>query len=187
MTLLVDTEEPSKKDKKKKKKARLAEERAWLEARAAASAPALRPSTTRQTELVALQEWLHALGSDRVVAATKSSFMVAANGIMIAIAAHALYDEPALGPLVPLAVTSLLAMVLSVAAARAVKEGDFETPPRPLEQTPDELLAMLSHELYLRTDALAKSRARMRSAYSVLLGGLALSALTFVISAVLGG
>lgn len=184
MTLLHDVEE-SKKEKKKKKKLRQAEERAWLEARASLTSPPPLPRATRQADPSALKEWLHALGSDRVVAATKSSVMIAANGVMLAIAAHALYGDLAFGPIVPLALTNLLSLVFSIASARAVREGDFEQPPEPLRQSREELFAALSHELHLRAEALAKSRARLRTAYTVLLGGVVLAALTFVVSAVL--
>ena len=184
MTLLNDLEE-TKKEKKKKKKLRLAEERAWLEARASLTSPPPLPRAERRVDPTALQEWLHALSNDRLVAATKSSVMIAANGVMLAIAAHALYGALAFGPIVPLALTNLLSLVFSIASARAVREGDFEQPPEPLQQSREELFSALSHELHLRADALAKSRARLRTAYTVLLGGVVLATLTFVLSAVL--
>lgn len=184
MSALPLAADESKKERKKQKRLRKAEERAWLEQRLAEAATA---SRSRATDAVALTEWNHVLASDRLIAVTKASLLVTLNGVMLAIAAHALYAEPMFGPLVPLALTNLLSLAFSVAAARSVKEGNYEAPVEPLEQSREELLASLSHELKLRSESLAKCRRRLRPAYGVLLGGMLLSAATFGLRLALGG
>ncbi len=184
MSALPLAADESKKERKRQKKLRKAEERAWLEQRLAEAAAAGR---SRPQDVVALTEWNHVLASDRLVAVTKASLLVTLNGVMLAIAAHALYAQPAFGPLVPLALTNLLSLVFSVAAARSVREGDFQAPVEPLEQSREELLGSLANELKLRAESLARCRRRLRPAYGVLLGGLLLSAVTFGLRLVLGG
>jgi hypothetical protein len=153
-----------------------------------------------------VEEWLppvaRGLDSDRVLMATKSSFMIAINCLMLSVTAHTLYtqaDENRLWvALIPLALTNVLSLLFAIASAQ-VRERQtalgalWELPDEKFEPALEQMLVSrgriygaLAGDLHLHGAALARSHRLLRTAYHVLLGGVVLSAATFALCLLLG-
>jgi len=152
------------------------------------------------------QKWLQpiarGLDSERLLVATKSSFLIGINGLMLAVSAHAFYGTEVLSwrsaALIPLAVTNLLSLVFAVASA-SVREAsgrldllwaktDDEYAPALAEvlETKESLGEAFAEELHVHGAALEQSKRYLRSGYHVLLGGAVLSAVTFTVCLAFG-
>lgn len=216
MTLMIEpvSEQEPDEPKKKGKKKRKAEQRArQLEAQRVtipptppapgSAAPAPLEAEPQPTAMLPkLQKWLQPLAAgldaDRAVTATRSSFMIAINCVMLALTAHALYRDPGPGSLwaalIPLALTNLLSLLFAVLSAQAQEkptgldelwtksDGEYEA----ALQNKERIFATLTQELHLHGAALARGRKHLRTAYNVLLGGVVLSAVTFGLCLALG-
>lgn len=220
--------EETKKEKKKRKKAqRKAEKLEHEELRAKMEAAYPRVKATPPTHLdlakvaeeapkekekdkdkkaVSLADWLRPvarqLDSDRSVTATKSSFLIAINCVMLSLTAHSLYRDAGAGTLwtalIPLALTNVLSLGFAIFSAQvrekpttldamwSMPEAEYEPAIASMLQSKERLYATLTEELHLQGAALASSRKYLRTAYNVLLGGIGLSLVTFVLCLLLG-
>ncbi|MBK7861773.1 MAG: hypothetical protein IPJ65_24785 [Archangiaceae bacterium] len=175
-------------------------------AAATAPAPAPAPMVHIEPPRARAQKWLQpiarGLDNDRMLTATKSSFMIAINGTMLAITAHALYRDPGEGTLwlalVPLALTNLFSLVFAIVSAQVRErptnfdqlweknDSEYEPALGAMLESKERIFGAISEELHLHGAALAKSRRHLRTAYHVLGGGMVLTALTFAVCLVLG-
>lgn len=137
------------------------------------------------------------LASDRTLTATKASFLIAINCLMLSVTAHSLYSNPGTGSLwlalIPLALTNILSLAFAVWSAQVREEptaldqvlalpGDqYEPALAHLLESREQVFHTLGNELHLHGAELVKSRRHLRTAYNVLLGGVALTAVTFAL------
>jgi hypothetical protein len=152
------------------------------------------------------QKWLQpmarSLDHERLLLATKSSFLIAINGLMLAVSAHALYGTTELGPraasLIPLALTNLLSLVFAIASAQvreadgaldtlwAKADGDYEPALADVLQSKERIAEAFAQELHVHGAVLDRARRWLRTGYHVLAGGAVLSGLTLAIALAFG-
>ena len=215
-------EEESKKDKKKKKKKKKkAEERERRElleqmdaehprldgtplaptpekVKEEAKAIAEDPKAHKSLQL---QSWLkpvsRTLENHRVLAAHKSSFLIAINCLMLSIAAHSLYRGIEAGPLqwalLPLALTNVLSLTFAILSAQVrttvtaldelwlAPNDDYAPAVAALLQDKQKVYETLSSDLHLMGADLTHRQNHLRTAYNVLLGGVAASTCLFAV------
>ncbi len=149
-----------------------------------------------------VQVWLmeasKSLDLQRMLTAQKSSFLIGINCIMLSIASHGLYSgPPEVGPLkwalIPLALTNVLSLTFAILSAQLGQPGTtlnqlFSVPSDQFDSGVAALLAdkarayaSLSNDLHLDGVELSNRQRHLRTAYSVLLGGVAASALLFAV------
>jgi hypothetical protein len=158
--------------------------------------PGVEDAATEAQARRGVRRWLRpvmtSIDHDRIVAATKSSLLIAVNALMLSVTALALFRGPLDGhrwwALLPLALTNMLSLAFATFAAQAGER------PAELEEWWEQEVAahevhrweqarrMLAAELDARGAALSISRLHLRTAYRLLVGGLMLSALIFAAS-----
>lgn len=186
-------------ESKKERKARRKLEKQQLRSKPEAAQPRVEPKTADVPRRLA--KWwgplARTLDSDRSLTATKSSFLIAINCLMLSATAHSASSNPhggALGlALVPLALTNLLSLAFAVLSAQVrdeptaldavlrMSDDAYEPALAHLLQDREQLFHTLGSGLHLHGSALVKSRRHLRTAYHVLLGGVALTAVTFAL------
>jgi hypothetical protein len=209
----------TKKDKKKKKKLLkklLKKERDELRAQMDAAHP--RVDATPFTDLtktpdepklapgLPVQEWLvpvsRTMDNHRILTANKSSFMIAINCLMLAIAAHTIVRAGGAGTLwwvlIPMALTNVLSLTFAILSSQirekptaldelwAMPPDEYEPALTAMLQNKERVYGTLTNELHLHGTALGHARKHLRTAYNVLLGGIVLSGCTFVLCLALG-
>ncbi len=164
--------------------------------------PAPRASPLKIRAQKWLQPMARGLDAERMLLATKSSFLIGINGLMLAVTAHALYGTAELGvraaALLPLALTNLLSLVFALASAQvreatgtldtlwAKADAEYEPALAEVLQSKDRIAEAFAQELHVHGAVLERARRWLRTAYHVLLGGAVLSALTFAVCFVFG-
>ena len=153
-----------------------------------------------------LEDWLgpvsNRLEAQRSLTAHQASFVVGINCLMLSIAAHAIYSgldgSQLRWAMIPLALTNVLSLTFAILSAQVRQQATtldalWALPADGYEQGVAALLldkhrawASLSDDLHLLGADLASSRNHLRTAYSVLLGGVAVSAAVFAISVAAG-
>lgn len=202
------SEEP--KDKKKNKKQKKKEEkkrREFLErfpaappqfdathpAQLAPQALALPMSSSRS-----LQGWLRPasrnLNNSQIVAAQKSSALIAINCLMLSIAALSVYRELGAGrlwlALIPLALTNGLSLAFAILSAQvqqnttldelcSLPEEEYEPALTAIIQNKEHLYLSLRRDVRALGTDLGHRQKHLRTAYNVLLGGIPLSIFVF--------
>ena len=144
-----------------------------------------------------IQDWLRPelrnLESNQLVAAQKSSAMIAINCLMLTISALAVLrvtDVRLWWAVVPLALTNLLSLVFAIRSAQiqprttfdelcAMPEEDYEPALTSILQDKKHLNSSMRRDLRLLGADLNRRQQYLGTAYNVLLGGLPLSSLMF--------
>ncbi len=150
-----------------------------------------------------IQAWLRqvsaSLDTQRILTAHKSSYLIAINCVMLSIAAHSIYRGLAAGPLqwvlIPLALTNVLSLTFAILSAQvkqhtsaidqlwAMPADDYEPAVTSMLQNRKRAYETLSSDLHELGAELSQRQKHLRSAYRVLLGGVAASACLFALSA----
>lgn len=205
-----------KKRKKQQKKAEERERRETLERMDAAhprldlvalketeKAP---PEEVKPQAALRIQAWLRpvskSLDLQRTLTAQKSSFVIGINCLMLAIAAHAIYSG--LGPgqlkwaMIPLALTNVLSLTFAILSAQvqqkpsaldelwAMPADEYQPAVASMLQDKPRAYAALADDLHHAGAELVQRQKHLRTAYSVLLGGVAGSSCVFAICVALG-
>jgi hypothetical protein len=157
------------------------------------------PDNQKAHPALRIQAWLRpvakTLDTHRLLNANKSSFLIAINCVMLSIAAHALYRQLDAGPLqwalIPLVLTNLLSLAFAIFSAQvrqqpttldelfAMPEEEYDPAVNALLQDKQRVYETLSHDLHLLGADLNQRQKHLRTAYNVLLGGVALSTCLF--------
>jgi|GEM_PF-3205952 len=204
----LDSKKDKKKWKKKMKKAEELHRRALVEKldqehpRLDGKPVELPPAPIKAPPSLRIQAWLRsatkALDAQRAMTSQKSSFLVAINCVMLAIASHGLYSGPLeVGPLkwalIPLALTNVLSLGFAILSAQLSRTGttlnqlwsvpadQFDANIAALLQHKQRAYASLSSDLHLEGVELSHRQAYLRTSYNVLLGGVTMSALLFAV------